>query len=80
MVGTCPYYLYEKKGVVFCEGATVKFPDRAARMEFKSSNCCSENFEYKKCAICKTLEEYYSRILTDELDVTKIPFYNRNDD
>ena len=56
----CPFYLKENNGKLYCEGATLKFPDRTTRNETVDKYCSSmEN--YNRCMICKMLMAYYER-------------------
>lgn len=56
----CPFYRKEQNGKLYCEGGTVKFPDRIARREIVYEFCASPD-NYKNCTICKMLMNYYVR-------------------
>lgn len=66
MVGTCPFYLYEKSGVVFCEGATIKYPDKKSQHDVKVKYCCNEEHGYKNCSFYALLNNFYDRKMSGE--------------
>ena len=60
-VGMCPYFGRERsQGVVSCEGARLKFPDRDARREILYRFCAHPE-GYKACMIKQALDHYYER-------------------
>ena len=60
----CPYYRYEKRGIMFCECGELKFPDRIARREIVYAYCAHPtNFE--QCPFNRMLENYYERKFND---------------
>ena len=61
MVGMCPFYLYEKKGYLFCEGVTVKYPDKETQYVSKMRYCCNEEHGFMNCSVYKELNEYYNK-------------------
>ena len=65
-VGTCPYFMYMKGGALFCEGATIKYPDKKARADFLDCYCCNEDHGYKNCKMHGVLEGYYNRLYSGE--------------
>ena len=56
----CPFFKREKKLILRCEGATLKFPDKEARSEFVLG-CCANVYGWRKCSIAHCLENYYFR-------------------
>ena len=66
LVGTCPYYLYDRGDMLFCEGATLKYPDKSAKRECLHTYCCSEEFGFKGCTLHGILEDYYSRLYGED--------------
>lgn len=57
----CPYFLRERgKGVVNCECARFKFPDKGTRREILYRFCAHPE-GYKTCAIKVALDHYYER-------------------
>lgn len=56
----CPFYRKDGVGKLFCEGGTIKFPDREARHEIVYDLCASEK-NHKNCPLYKMLMHYYDR-------------------
>ena len=56
----CPFYHKDTFEKLYCEGATVKFPDRDARSEIVDVFCCSAA-NHKNCPIYKMMANYYDR-------------------
>lgn len=67
LVGTCPYYMYDKGNILFCEGATLKYPDKKAKNDHLGCYCCSVENGYKKCTMNGILEEYYERLYNGDV-------------
>ena len=68
--GICPYYQRDRgKGVVYCECARFRFPDKLARREIVYG-FCAHPVGYKSCAIKQAMDHFYERkynqIETDE--------------
>lgn len=60
-LGICPYFCRERShGVVYCEGARLKFPDRDARREILYRFCAHPE-GYKTCMLKQALDHYYER-------------------
>ena len=60
-VGYCPYFYRERsQGVVYCEGARLKFPDKDARREILYRYCAHPE-GYKACMLKQALDHYYER-------------------
>ncbi len=66
LVGTCPYYLYDRGDMLFCEGATLKYPDKGAKKNCLHTYCCNEECGYKKCTLYGVMEDYYKRLYDGE--------------
>lgn len=67
----CPYY-YQEKGKnkdgiykVYCEGATLNFPDIIARRDFVYIFCAHPN-GYKSCPIYMYMDSFYKRKYKEE--------------
>ena len=59
--GICPYYLRDKgNGVVYCECARLRFPDKMARREIVYGFCAHPD-HYKKCMLKQAMDHYYER-------------------
>ncbi|MBE6586607.1 MAG: hypothetical protein E7645_08855 [Ruminococcaceae bacterium] len=59
--GICPYYLRDKgNGMVYCECARFRFPDKLSRREIVYGFCAHPD-NYKKCAIKQAMDHYYER-------------------
>ncbi len=60
-VGICPYFIRDRgKGLVYCECARFRFPDRMARREIVY-RFCAHPTGYKSCALKQALDHYYER-------------------
>ena len=59
--GICPYFMRDRgKGVVYCECAKFKFPDKGSRREIVYRFCAHPE-GYKACMIKQALDHYYER-------------------
>ena len=59
--GICPYFTRERShGVVSCECARLKFPDRDSRREIVYRYCAHPE-GYKACMLKQALDHYYER-------------------
>ena len=56
----CPFYKKEICLKLYCEGGTIKFPDKDARSEFVLAYC-TNSYNWRKCPIAHCLENYYFR-------------------
>jgi hypothetical protein len=60
-VGICPYFIRDRsKGVVYCECARFRFPDKPSRREIVYRYCAHPE-GYKDCMLKKALDHYYER-------------------
>ena len=59
--GFCPYFLREKgRGVVYCECAKFRFPDKQSRRDIVYRFCAHPE-QYKQCPIKQAMDHYYER-------------------
>ena len=59
--GICPYFVRERsQGVVSCECARLKFPDRDSRREIVYRYCAHPQ-GYKACMLKQAMDHYYER-------------------
>ena len=60
-VGMCPYFQRERGGgLVYCECAKFRFPDKISRREIVYGFCAHPD-NYKSCAIKQTMDHFYER-------------------
>ena len=60
-VGICPYFVRDRgKGLVYCECARFRFPDKEARREIVY-RFCAHPTGYKTCMIKNCLDHHYER-------------------
>ena len=60
-VGICPYFQRDRgRGLVYCECARFRFPDKEARREIVYKLCAHPD-DYKKCVLKQMLDHYYER-------------------
>lgn len=60
IAGECPYYMYEKAGVTYCECAKMHFPDRLARRGFLYRYCAHPT-NFRSCPFKLMMDNYYER-------------------
>lgn len=56
----CPFYRKDGTDKLYCEGGTIKFPDREARHEIVYNVCASAE-NHKNCTVYKMLMNHYDR-------------------
>lgn len=56
----CPFFKWDERLCVHCEGGRPTFPDRAAATEYIDRYCADVN-GWRDCSIAKTLLRYYER-------------------
>ena len=57
----CPYFIKDRgRGIVNCECAKFKFPDRGSRREIVY-RFCAHPTGYKACMIKQAMDHYYER-------------------
>ena len=59
-IWVCPFFRWDKKAQVYCEGGTVAMPDNRAFQEFVTTYCAADK-GWENCAIAKSMTEYYER-------------------
>lgn len=60
-IGMCPYFQRERgAGLVYCECAKFRFPDKLARREIVYRFCAHPE-NYKACVIKQTMDHFYER-------------------
>ena len=60
MMMQCPFYKRDSYLKLYCEGASLKFPDADARSEFVLGYCAN-SCNWRKCPVAHCLENYYFR-------------------
>lgn len=53
----CPFYQFEDKRQLFCEGTTIEFPDRVERGTWMQRHCCS--WDFKICNFYRKVMKKY---------------------
>lgn len=56
----CPFYKWDERLCVHCEGGKIRFPDRISLNEFVRLYCGTAN--WKTCSVAENLLRYYERI------------------
>lgn len=56
----CPFFKWDERLCVHCEGGRPTFPDRAAAQEFIDKHCGDIN-GWRTCSIAAVLLRYYER-------------------
>ncbi len=70
-VGICPYFVRDRgKGLVYCECARFRFPDKLARREIVYRFCAHPS-GYKSCALKQCMDNYYERKFTSHEQKSK---------
>lgn len=59
-IWTCPYFRWDKRLEVHCEGGVISMPDRASYRAFVD-RCCSSERGWQSCPISIAMTEYYDR-------------------
>lgn len=60
-LGICPYYIRDRgNGLVYCECARFRFPDKQARREIVYGYCGHPE-KYKLCPLKQMLDGFYER-------------------
>ncbi|MBE6693546.1 MAG: hypothetical protein E7589_02120 [Ruminococcaceae bacterium] len=60
-IGMCPYFQRERgNGLVYCECAKFRFPDKISRREIVYRFCAHPE-NYKACVIKQTMDHFYER-------------------
>ena len=56
----CPFYRKDTVDKLYCEGGTIKLPDREAKREILFDVCAGEK-SHKNCTLYKMLMNHYDR-------------------
>lgn len=56
----CPFFKWDEKLCVHCEGGKVSFRDRQEATEYIDSHCACEG-GWQKCSLACSLTRYYER-------------------
>lgn len=57
---TCPFYTWDEKQKIHCEGGCMKFPDQATLRRYADRYCASTT-GWRDCTVAAGLLEYYDR-------------------
>ncbi len=56
----CPYFQYEKEGVLHCECLELRFPDAKVRREIVYGYCAHPE-HYRQCPWGRAMDHHYER-------------------
>ena len=56
----CPFFKWDERLCVHCEGGRPSFPDRTAAQEY-INQFCGDVTGWKNCSIARTLLRFYER-------------------
>ena len=57
---TCPFFTWDDKKSVGCEGGKLRFPDKESAVQYMDTYCASP-MGWKKCTVAASLLKYYDR-------------------
>lgn len=57
----CPFYRWEEKLSVHCDGGCLRFPDQETRNDYLKQYC-SANPSWAQCSIAASMQDYYERM------------------
>ena len=57
-VFTCPYYGWETKSAVNCEGGKIRLPDAEAAREYFRTYCTDLN-GWRRCTVARAITRHY---------------------
>ena len=57
---SCPFFKWDERLAVHCEGGRLTFPDRDAARAYAERYCAGER-GWKQCTLSRALELYYER-------------------
>lgn len=57
---TCPFFRWDERMCVHCEGGQVSFPDKEAAQEYIDQYCASPD-GWQTCSVASSLLRYYER-------------------
>ena len=55
----CPFFKWDERLCVHCEGGRVTFPDKAAAQEYIDRYCAAQGWQ--ACTVASALLRYYER-------------------
>lgn len=55
----CPFFRWDERLVVGCEGGKLRFPDKAAALAYMEQHCATQG--WKQCSVAIALLAYYER-------------------
>ena len=59
---SCPFFTWDERLCVHCEGGCVTFPDREAEQDYIRQYCASRDaVGWKACSVAGNLLKYYER-------------------
>lgn len=60
----CPFFGWDERLCIHCEGGCMRFRDRKEAVEFQDSYCASLN-GWKDCTVASSVMRYYERVEKD---------------
>ena len=57
---SCPFFVWDERLAVHCEGGRLRFPDWEAAGEF-TNRFCAGGMGWKNCSVARNLLLYYER-------------------
>lgn len=58
---TCPFFKWDDKQCVACEGGKLHFPDKESATEYMDAFCAGKDRAWEWCSIAASLLQYYER-------------------
>ena len=56
----CPYYKWDGKGTVHCEGGKLKLPPAAAEDYIRTY--CADNPGWRRCTVARAVTRFYEQL------------------
>lgn len=60
----CPYLTGDGGLTIRCEAGKITFKDRTSRIDYANRFCANREC-YKNCTLCRNLNEYYERTMSN---------------
>ena len=57
---TCPFFTWDEKTTIHCEGGKIRFPDAQAKREYAKAYCARDG-TWQECSVAAALMHYYDR-------------------
>ena len=57
---SCPFFVWDERFAVHCEGGRLRFPDREAINEY-ADRFCAGDMGWKNCTVARNLLLFYER-------------------